>query len=357
LAKNKSKNNLTESIPNTEKLTRILLKDLLSNIKKQFRHDEYCKSIFSVLPIASRLFRVILSENELKELDIDKMKIVDTKFISEYLHGNVIDMLYTIPLKNGKSGSYIYQAIDFKSRNEYNTAAQMFRYCYVIGVKAWSDAGRPSNFLYPCVLAMIFYCGTGKFTAATDFVDRIDLPKKSNLRKGAVHYGIKLYDLSAKSEDDLPSDAVVNMFFRIQKIIRNKNVNEQALFVFDMFKDRLQADGLLAFVWEMSLYYLYNSAKHFTDEMFNQLVNLTKNLGVKTMLQSLAQKHYKIAKAEGKVEGKAEMIIDILTHRFNKPSVKLQKRIMQVQSTDELNELFKFALSCVSVDEFATAFN
>jgi hypothetical protein len=75
------------------------------------------------------------------------------------------------------------------------------------------------------------------------------------------------------------------------------------------------------------------------------------------MLQSLAQKHYKMAKAEGETEAKTESIIDILTHRFKKPSMKLQRRIMQAQSTDELNKLLEFALSCVSVDEFATVFN
>jgi hypothetical protein len=46
-----------------------------------------------------------------------------------------------------------------------------------------------------------------------------------------------------------------------------------------------------------------------------------------------------------------------LTARFEKPSAKLQKQIMSVKDIDKLDELTDFALSCVSLGEFATAFN
>jgi predicted transposase YdaD len=66
-------------------------------------------------------------------------------------------------------------------------------------------------------------------------------------------------------------------------------------------------------------------------------------------------------KAEGKIEGKAEgeakAIIRILTRRIGKPSTKLQKQIEGVNNIDQLDELIDFALTCVSLDEFATAFN
>ncbi|MDR2345647.1 MAG: DUF4351 domain-containing protein, partial [Planctomycetaceae bacterium] len=62
-------------------------------------------------------------------------------------------------------------------------------------------------------------------------------------------------------------------------------------------------------------------------------------------------------KVEGKAEGKAEGIIRILTRRLGNPSAKLQKQIRDVKDINELDELFDFAITCVSLGEFATAFN
>jgi hypothetical protein len=46
-----------------------------------------------------------------------------------------------------------------------------------------------------------------------------------------------------------------------------------------------------------------------------------------------------------------------LSKRFKTPSAKLQKQIKKVNDIDKLDELVGFAATCVSLDEFATAFN
>jgi hypothetical protein len=62
-------------------------------------------------------------------------------------------------------------------------------------------------------------------------------------------------------------------------------------------------------------------------------------------------------KVEGKTEGKAEYIIRVLTRRLGTPPAKLQNQINEVKNVEQLDELFDFATTCVSLDEFATAFN
>jgi hypothetical protein len=61
--------------------------------------------------------------------------------------------------------------------------------------------------------------------------------------------------------------------------------------------------------------------------------------------------------AKGKAECKADDIIRILTRRIDKPSARLQKKIREVCDLNQLDELIDFSLTCVSLDEFATAFN
>ncbi|MDR2761762.1 MAG: DUF4351 domain-containing protein [Planctomycetaceae bacterium] len=61
--------------------------------------------------------------------------------------------------------------------------------------------------------------------------------------------------------------------------------------------------------------------------------------------------------AKGKSEARAEDIIRFLTRRFQEPPKKLQRQIMSVHDLEQLDELIDFAATCVSIGEFATAFN
>jgi hypothetical protein len=60
-------------------------------------------------------------------------------------------------------------------------------------------------------------------------------------------------------------------------------------------------------------------------------------------------------RAEGKVENEAKMIIRILTRRLEPPPISLQNKIYSIRNIAKLDELADFALSCVSLEEFATA--
>ena len=60
-------------------------------------------------------------------------------------------------------------------------------------------------------------------------------------------------------------------------------------------------------------------------------------------------------KAESEAKSKAEMIIRILSHRLELPSRTLQDKIISIRNLEKLDELADFALTCISLDEFATA--
>ncbi|MDR2643152.1 MAG: DUF4351 domain-containing protein [Planctomycetaceae bacterium] len=56
-----------------------------------------------------------------------------------------------------------------------------------------------------------------------------------------------------------------------------------------------------------------------------------------------------------RIEGEAKMIIRILSRRFESQPMSLQNKIYSIQDIAKLDELADFALTCVSLGEFATA--
>jgi hypothetical protein len=359
----------------------ISIKDLLKRFPKTYKHDEFCKTLFAIIELARCIFKYILSNAMLAEIDLARLEIVDTKYINRQLRANLCDMLYRVPLK--ETDTWVYFLLDFKSNNDRGASRQLYRYAHTIWIKLWGDEGEPIDFLFPCVVSIIFHCGESPFTSSTNIVDQVDLPKKSYFRRHAINYESLLYDLNAKLKSDFSDDPIIEMAFTILMIARDEDVNNEALEVFVKFKDNICNDKLFAVVWDISLWYLFTSAKHFTYKTYDNLINLTQKLGVKIMTPSAAETYFKqgetrgetrgiaigetrgiaigetrgraIGETRGRAMGEIRAIIRVLSHRVGEPSEELQNRIMEIQSIDKLDELLEFASTCVSLGEFATA--
>ncbi|MDR2345382.1 MAG: Rpn family recombination-promoting nuclease/putative transposase [Planctomycetaceae bacterium] len=382
-------------------------KELLRLFPKTYNHDAFCKCICSILVLVRSLLQSICSlpKNLLDEIDLDCLEIVDTKIITSQLRANFFDMLYRAPFKSCKT-RWVYFLIDFKSNNDPGAVYQLYRYVNTLLHHLWTEAGEPDNFLFPCVVSIIFHCGETKFTASTNTAAQFDLSENSPLRLCIVNFSSLLFDVNTMSEEELwklfdivksLDDLIVNLFFYVQKITRSEEVNEKAIQLFEKLQDKICEHKLLQYVWDMSLWYFYTSAKYFTRETYEKLVTLTKNLGVKIMSPSAAETYWSEAtiqgeargiaigeergeargiaigeargeargiaigeatgEARGEVRGAANAIIRVLRRRIGEPSAELKNRIMNVRSIDKLDELLDFASTCVSLGEFATALN
>ncbi|MGL6225555.1 MAG: Rpn family recombination-promoting nuclease/putative transposase [Thermoguttaceae bacterium] len=57
-------------------------------------------------------------------------------------------------------------------------------------------------------------------------------------------------------------------------------------------------------------------------------------------------------KAEGKARERAEKVVRILDHRFDKVPSQLSDKLLKMDNLDKLNELFDIALDCKTVEDF-----
>ncbi|MDR2761032.1 MAG: Rpn family recombination-promoting nuclease/putative transposase [Planctomycetaceae bacterium] len=372
-----SKENLINKInQSNEFISSLSMEDLLRLFPKTYNHDEYCKNIFAILEIARRIFLCIFPSEMTKTIDLNRLEIVDTKFISNQLRINLFDMLYRVPLNEIES--WVYFLIEFKSNNDQGTIIQLYQYVNTIWMKLWNDNGKPDDFFFPCVVSMIFHCGESPFTGIINIADQVDLPANSYFRSSTINYKSLLYDLNTKSKSDLPEEPIVNMFFTVHLIAREKDADEQAFTLFTKFQYNIRNDKLLAVVWDISLWYLCTSAKHFTTGMYEKLIKLTQEIGGKIMTPSVIETYYDqatkqgitigetrgiaIGETRGEIRGESSgraalsrIVTRDLRRRFGELSAELQNRITETQSLGKLEELSEFALTCVSLGEFETA--
>jgi hypothetical protein len=93
-------------------------------------------------------------------------------------------------------------------------------------------------------------------------------------------------------------------------------------------------------------------------KMHQTTIDLMKECGLAKPFIKIGKKMgEKRGKANGMFAAKADAIIAVLTERLEVPPKKLQEQIRNVRSIEKLDELIRFAATCVSIGEFSTALN
>jgi hypothetical protein len=165
-------------------------------------------------------------------------------------------------------------------------------------------------------------------------------------------------DATALDEENFPEDLELNILFTVLQMVFSKNVADRLMEIYRKLKPTMHLPESQQ-EWIDAVSYAITSAKHFQSAEFANVTEQIKQEG--DMIMSTSVLDYLIAKGEakgkveGKAEGRSEMIIRILSRRLQPPSKPLQKKIKTIHSIAKLDELADFALTCVSLEEFATA--
>ncbi|MDR2641376.1 MAG: Rpn family recombination-promoting nuclease/putative transposase [Planctomycetaceae bacterium] len=217
-------------------------------LPKIYNHDEFCKVFFLELPFARVILSYILSVAILREIDLNRLELVNTTFVTIFLR-----VIYRVAHKS--SNIYIYILLDFKSDNRRSTIAQLYDYSHNLWTRPIDTNQKSNNELtdeklnypnpaqlqrhkrmpFPCVIYLIFHCGESKITATTNVADIVDLPANSELRKKVINYESDVYDLNVVTDDNLPKEPCAYLFCRTLQIARSEKVNEEAFTLLDLF--------------------------------------------------------------------------------------------------------------------------
>ena len=192
-----------------------------SSIKKSIANsrtqDSAAKLIFGNNRLCSQFLRDYSGIELLKDVQEEDIEDMTTRYIPMFTEERDSDVVKRVRLKNvestagGMKGAgelYLIALLEHKSAVDYNVTMQLLRYMAYI----WEDyekeqekqnkgISKTKDFRYPPILPIVYYEWTDRWTAVTDFRDRIFL--NDVFEEFIPDYRYKLIKLSSYSDNEL----------------------------------------------------------------------------------------------------------------------------------------------------------
>lgn len=150
-----------------------------SSISNSRAHDSSSKLIFGNAELCSQFLRNYMDIPMLKNVKADDIEDVTERYIPMFTEERESDTVKRIKISENNT-LYFISLIEHKTKTDYNVSMQLLRYMVYI----WEDyeremekqhkgISRTKGFKYPPILPIVYYEGTGRWTAVRNIRDRI----------------------------------------------------------------------------------------------------------------------------------------------------------------------------------------
>lgn len=205
-------------------------KSQISNSKPR---DSSSKLIFGNAELCSQFLRNYIDIPLLKNVKAEDIEDVTERYVPMFTEERNSDTVKRIKLE-GNNTLFFISLIEHKTKVDYNVCMQLLRYMIYI----WEDyekemerhkkgISKTKGFKYPPILPIVYYEGTGKWTAARNFQERILFDKAFEPFTPKFFY--KLIALNAYSIEQLAEKndelSLVMLINRLQSIEEFQELN------------------------------------------------------------------------------------------------------------------------------------
>ncbi|WP_235592105.1 Rpn family recombination-promoting nuclease/putative transposase [Leptospira noguchii] len=177
-------------------------------------HDRLIRETLQNKEDAISFFKNSLPENVIELLDLNRLELTQSSFISENLKEEQTDLLFQIPLKSGKKAN-VYLLFEHKSYLDDSIFSQLLGYISAI-YKSQYKADKK----YSVVIPFVFYHGERTWTLGNSFQNRFILSKNEEevFKKYIPDFELELFDLSKVDLSRLESITLRVILGVVQKI-------------------------------------------------------------------------------------------------------------------------------------------
>ncbi|EMG09979.1 hypothetical protein LEP1GSC151_5837 [Leptospira interrogans serovar Grippotyphosa str. LT2186] len=269
-------------------------------------HDRLIRETLQDKEDAISFFKNSLPEKVIELLDLNRLELTQSSFISENLKEEQTDLLFQIPLKSGKKAN-VYLLFEHKSYLDEAVFSQLLGYISAIYKSQFKTDKR-----YSVVIPFVFYHGERSWTLGNSFQDRFILSKNEEevFKKYIPDFELELFDLSKVDLNRLESITLRVILGVVQKIWEG-----DASFlgylggVFELLTG-LKNESKRVEIFQKLFLYIFNVRELKPTEITNLLSHSRYNREYEDLAMTTAEKLKKEGEIKGKIETARNMLLN-----------------------------------------------
>ncbi|WP_235595271.1 Rpn family recombination-promoting nuclease/putative transposase [Leptospira noguchii] len=268
-------------------------------------HDRLIRETLQNKEDAISFFKNSLPEKVIELLDLKRLELTQSSFISENLKEEQTDLLFQIPLKSGKKAN-VYLLFEHKSYLDDSIFSQLLGYISAI-YKSQYRADKK----YSVVIPFVFYHGERTWTLGNSFQNRFVLSKNEEevFKKYIPDFELELFDLSKVDLSKLESITLRVILGVVQKIWEGDtsfliHLGE----VFELLTG-LKNESKRVEIFQKLFLYIFNVRELEPTEITSLLSHSKINKDYEDLIMTTAEKLIKKGEIEGEIKGESKGII------------------------------------------------
>ena len=334
-------------------------------------HDLYFKETMSKAENARSFLDSCLAPEIRSLLALDRLEVEKDSFVAPELAEYVSDMLYQVPLCDGRRG-HVYILLEHKSFADPWVALQILEYM----VQCWRTARTEylarkkrekeeaernpeqpkiaqGEFHLPVIIPIVLYHGTHAWNYGSNSGAMFDCPPA--LQRFIPDFSYVMYDLVKTDEKQIDGNPYVQIMLRIFKFVRTPLLADKLATILSEFAGQISTDNLSDTV-KTIVSYLLNAGNIEPKQLAGMIVS---NFGAQggDIVMTTAEKLREEGKIEGKIEGikegeikgKIEAALEI---KFGARGLHRMNQIRLLQDLEQLNCIFLAAKTAISIEAF-----
>ena len=312
-------------------------------------HDKGYKRIFSIKKNFLDFIKKYIAFDWMMELNEKDLVLIDKEFITDQFDIYESDLVYKVNTEKGSV--YLFFLFELQSYNDFTMPFRLLVYMAAVWLDYFKncdkDVRRRKTFRLPAVIPIVLHNGENSWTAFRRFkemIDRAELFGSCVVDFEYVLVSVKELDIMQIKQSNTLVDNILLADKKQTRKEWTENISELLQRIREMETEDLNE-------W---ITWFSNVIRKLNEEERSILIEQIKKGDVNAMCSSferLLMKENAQGRKEGKIEGKAEDIIELL-EELGEPSDTLRKRIMEQKDIKVLSRWLKTAARSESIEAF-----
>ena len=325
--------------------------------------DSGAKLIFDNHILCAQFLRGYTDVDLLKDVQAEDIEDITERFLWMWQEGRDSDSVKKIRLKGipGVETLYLIVLIEHQSKVDHDMPFRMLRYIVQVLTdyaqeqeKKKKGITKTKGFRYPPILPVVFYDGPGKWTAETSFRKKVYL--NEILGEYIPDFQCLVVPLSQYSPQELVEKGdELSLFMLIDQLRSAEDFHKIGELPEEYLETlRLQSpESVLELLGKILSVLLLrmNVPKEEVEEFTDRIERRDFTVLFENFETYDVQETRRISRAEGKCEGKAEFLIEILEDIGPVPE-EVKTRILSERDPEQLKKWRRAAVKAESVEQF-----